>query len=110
MNDRTRLGAEDQSGTICTAACFRKNRRSAGGAYVAEPTATWLYDDALLVGTATKAVGLLIEQGSGSATKQFTYDRFGRSLNVTTHLEGTARTRVCEKQSTRCREHHGRGP
>lgn len=67
----------------------RENRRTAPGAYVEEPTATWRYDDALLVGTSTKAVGLLIEQSNGMASKQFAYDSFGRGASVTTNLEGT---------------------
>jgi len=48
----------------------RENRRTAPGSYVSEPTAIWRYDDALLIGTTTKAVGLLIEQSNGLASTQ----------------------------------------
>ena len=67
----------------------RENRRTAPGSYVSEPTAIWRYDDALLIGTTTKAVGLLIEQSNGLASTQLAYDGFGRSASVTTNLEGT---------------------
>jgi YD repeat-containing protein len=43
----------------------RENRRLQNGTFQAEPTAKWIYDDAILVGTAQKAVGLLISESNG---------------------------------------------
>jgi hypothetical protein len=56
--------------------------------------AKWTYDDAILLGTSQKAVGLLIQESNGlSGTGQFSrsygYDAFARAINVTTNLDGT---------------------
>jgi RHS repeat-associated protein len=75
----------------------RENRRLDNGSYQAEPTARWTYDDAVLVGTTQKAVGLLVSEsngliGAGQFTRGYSYDRFGRSAALATNLEGTVYT------------------
>jgi RHS repeat-associated protein len=72
----------------------REDRKLPNGSFQAEPTARWVYDDALLVGTSQKAVGLLISESNGlSGTGQFargySYDSYGRSVALATNLEGT---------------------
>jgi len=74
----------------------RENRRLDNGSFSAEPTATWIYDDAVLVGTSQKAIGLLISESnglsganSGEFRRGFSYDRFGRSIAIATILEAT---------------------
>jgi RHS repeat-associated protein len=77
----------------------RENRRLDSGSFVSEPTARWIYDDALLVSTSVKAIGLLISENnglsgtaSGAFARSYSYDRFGRSVTAITTLEGTAYT------------------
>jgi len=74
----------------------RENRLLDNGSLVPEPTAKWSYDDALLVGTSQKAIGLLINENnglsgpnSGEFRRGFSYDAFGRSAALATVLEGT---------------------
>ena len=72
----------------------QENRKLDNGTFVSEPTAKWTYDDAFLVGTSVKAVGLLINEnnglsGIGGFSRGFSYDAFGRSAAVATVLEGT---------------------
>jgi RHS repeat-associated protein len=77
----------------------REDRKLDNGTFQTEPTAKWIYDDAILSGTSTKAIGLLISENngltgtaSGSFARSYVYDRFGRSITATTTLEGTAYT------------------
>ncbi len=72
----------------------RETRKLANGSFAAEPTAKWTYDDAFLIDTSQKAVGLLINEnnglsGIGQFTRGFSYDPFGRSAALATVLDST---------------------
>jgi RHS repeat-associated protein len=71
----------------------RETRKLANGTFASEPTAKWTYDDALLVGTNQKAVGLLINENNGLGganqfARGYSYDQFGRSAALATILSG----------------------
>jgi RHS repeat-associated protein len=71
----------------------REDRKLATGSLIAEPTAKWIYDNANLVGTFQKAVGLLITEnnglsGAGQFSRSYSYDAFGRSITLVSNLDG----------------------
>jgi hypothetical protein len=72
----------------------KEDRRSESSKFTAEPTARWTYDDAMLIATSQKAIGLRISETNGLTgarqfTRSYSYDQFGRSAALATRLEGT---------------------